>query len=109
MNLRFIDRYFYILSSLRINSSVDYLKNFFRIIIFGMADSLIFYSSYPLKFYNRAIMSISLNQAGLSVLNSFAHGVPFVTMNNAASGGEKFNIVNNYNGIFLNKKWYIVK
>tara|TARA_B100000902_G_C27311943_1_gene918959 strand:+ start:2495 stop:3598 length:1104 start_codon:yes stop_codon:yes gene_type:complete len=224
MNLRFIDRYFYILlpsrkfawvcwgigitAPFKKNSITNYLKDFFRIKLFGMADSLIFYSRYPLKyykkykintnklfvanntvkikhkanftylkniflfvgtlykqkgldeiidnykeyldnskikskliiigdgpdktnlirkvhslslskyiifingtsdekllkkFYDRAIMNISLNQAGLSVLSSFAYGVPFVTMKNSATGGERFNIKDKYNGLLLNK------
>ena len=230
MNLRFIDRYFYILSPFRKfawtcwgigitapfreNSILDHIKNFFRIKIFGMADSLVFYSSYPLKFYkkynidksklfvanntikiknnpsfgqvkdiflfvgtlykqkgldlvidsyskyllsskiktkliiigdgpekknlkkkisklllskyvifinethdekslkkfyNRAIMSISLNQSGLSVLSSLGYGVPFITMKNSETGGERFNIKDKYNGLLLSKTSDLIK
>lgn len=49
-------------------------------------------------FFNRSLISISLNQAGLSVLHSFANGVPFLTLENAISGGEKWNIKNDFTG-----------
>jgi len=50
------------------------------------------------NFFNRSLISISMNQAGVSVLHSFANGVPFLTLENSISGGEKWNIVNNING-----------
>jgi glycosyltransferase involved in cell wall biosynthesis len=50
------------------------------------------------EFFNRSLISISMNQAGLSVLHSFANGVPFLTLENSISGGEKWNIINNTNG-----------
>lgn len=52
-------------------------------------------------YYKRAIVSISLGQAGLSVLQSMGYGVPFLTTRNAISGGEIYNIVHNTNGIIL--------
>ena len=51
------------------------------------------------KYYSRAIASVSFGQAGLAVLQSMALGVPFITKINAVSGGEKFNIINGFNGI----------
>lgn len=51
-------------------------------------------------FYNRAILSLSFGQAGLSVLQSLGFGVPFITKINAISGGEKSNIIHGYNGFF---------
>lgn len=51
------------------------------------------------SFYDRAIASVSFGQAGLSVLQSIGHGVPFITCNNAISGGEIDNIINNINGL----------
>jgi glycosyltransferase involved in cell wall biosynthesis len=49
--------------------------------------------------YQNAIALISPGQAGLTVLNSFAYGVPFVTSVNAITGGEYFNIVHLHNGL----------
>ena len=46
---------------------------------------------------------ISPDQAGLSVLKSFAFGVPFITKNNAITGGERLNIVNQSNGWLYNE------
>lgn len=51
------------------------------------------------EFYDRAICSVSHGQAGLSVLQSFAYGVPFVTREGAISGGEIENIEHGVNGI----------
>jgi glycosyltransferase involved in cell wall biosynthesis len=51
------------------------------------------------KYYEEAIVSVSFGQAGLSVLQSIGYGVPFLTKENAISGGEISNIKNGYNGI----------
>jgi glycosyltransferase involved in cell wall biosynthesis len=52
-----------------------------------------------MDYYKKAIVSVSFGQAGLSVLQSLGYGVPFLTKENAISGGEKSNIRNEYNGI----------
>lgn len=53
------------------------------------------------EYYKYAIASISYGQAGLSVLQSFAYGVPYITKINTISGGEANNIINDYNGIII--------
>lgn len=50
-------------------------------------------------FFKRAIAMVSPGQAGLSILHSFACGVPVVAKKHAISGGELENIRNGENGI----------
>jgi len=50
--------------------------------------------------YKESIVSVSFGQAGLSVLQSLGFGVPFLTKENAISGGEKTNIKHELNGLF---------
>ena len=50
-------------------------------------------------YYKKAIVSVSFGQAGLSVLQSLGYGVPFLTKENAVSGGEMTNIKHRINGI----------
>ena len=56
------------------------------------------------KHFSRSLISISINQAGLSVLHSFANGVPFLTLENSISGGEKWNIKNDVTGYLCKNK-----
>lgn len=52
-------------------------------------------------YYARALVSVSLNQAGLSVLQSMGHGVPFLTIRDSLSGGESLNITDGVNGFVV--------
>ncbi|MCG8326126.1 MAG: glycosyltransferase family 4 protein [Chitinophagales bacterium] len=50
--------------------------------------------------FSSVLATVSPGQAGLTVLHSFAHGVPMVTYENAISGGEIENIFHGKNGLF---------
>lgn len=52
-------------------------------------------------YFASAIASVSPKQAGLSVLESFSYGIPFICYKNAISGGEHLNIVDNKNGFLV--------
>jgi glycosyltransferase involved in cell wall biosynthesis len=49
---------------------------------------------------DKAIVSVSPTQAGLSVLHAMALGCPYLTAENAITGGERYYIENNVNGYF---------
>ena len=50
-------------------------------------------------FYDLSLASVSFGQAGLAILQSMAFGVPFLTKENAITGGELSNVMNGVNGI----------
>lgn len=52
-------------------------------------------------YYARALVSVSLDQAGLSVLQSMGFGVPFLTIRGSISGGEVLNINNRVTGFVV--------
>ena len=55
------------------------------------------------EYYQRAFAAVSFGQAGLAVLQSFAFGVPYITSKDAISGGEKFNIIHECNGMLIDQ------
>lgn len=67
-----------------------------RVIFWGRKESD--EDIYPI--ISRAIVSVSPTQAGLAVLHSMAFGCPFLTAEDAVTGGERFYIENNVNGYF---------
>lgn len=62
-----------------------------------------------INFYKTALVSISPKQAGLSVLECFSYGVPFIAFENAISGGEHLNIRNDENGYLIKSESEIVE
>ena len=64
--------------------------------VFGEKDKM--------RYFCRAHICISPRQAGLSVLEAMGYGVPFVTMANAITGGERLNIIDGETGVLLRQE-----
>lgn len=55
------------------------------------------------EFYSKAILSVSPNQAGLSVPKSMGYAVPYATRKDAITGGEIYHITDGVNGFMYEK------
>jgi glycosyltransferase involved in cell wall biosynthesis len=62
-----------------------------------------------IDYYRKAKVFLSPFQSGLSVLQSFAYGVPYITSKIAISGGEKFNVIDEHNGLVLDNNFDLYK
>lgn len=63
----------------------------------------IFDESVLKDYYSHALISVSPNQAGLSVPKSMGYGVPYATRKDAITGGEIYHITDNVNGFMYEK------
>ena len=79
----------------------------------GLSQNIVFHGVITNQelltdFYKRAIASISLGQAGLSVQQSMGYGVPFITTKDAYTGGEIFDICDE-TGVLLDREEELVE
>jgi glycosyltransferase involved in cell wall biosynthesis len=51
------------------------------------------------QYYSSAIACVSPGQAGLTLLQSMAHGVPFITSKGAVNAGELYNLIDGITGL----------
>ncbi|WP_426790107.1 glycosyltransferase [Sphingobacterium sp. WOUb80] len=102
-------KYLYIIGKGEVVKDInDYIdSNFLRnnVILLGEINDF----EMKKKYFAKSIINISPNQAGLSVLESFSFGLPYMTRENAISGGEHLNVVNDYNGFTFTEDEEIIR
>ena len=95
------------LADLHIIGDGDYKNQLVKQInILGLTEKVVLHGSITdtvklESYYKKAIASVSPAQAGLSVLQSLSMGVPFITNFDSITGGERLNIINDYNGYLV--------
>ena len=67
-------------------------------------EGAIYDESILQDFFESAYACVSLGQAGLSVQKAMGYAVPFITTANSYTGGERLDIINNENGVLLEKE-----
>lgn len=84
------------------NSILEFIKNnnlISKVILYGS----VYEPKRLAEIFSLSLACISPNQAGLSVLNSMGNHTCFITSEGAITGGEIFNIKNEYNGIIYGR------
>jgi len=74
--------------------------------VLNLQESVCFYGKISdpnrlTELYKKSLLSFSINQAGLSVLQSLGNGVPVIASEDAITGGELYNIIEGETGFLV--------